>query len=179
MKKILTLGASSSKNSINKTFAQYAGSQLKDCECITIDLNDFEMPIYSIDREEANPIPQLAIQFVEIIESVDGVILSLAEHNGSYTSIFKNIIDWASRHKKTLWSEKSMLLLSTSPGGRAASLVMQTAQTSFPHLGAKIVANFSLPSFYTHFKEGEITDNKLKSEFKAECQKFQTSLKSQ
>ena len=49
MKKIVAFGASSSKKSINKQFASYAASLISDADSIIIDLNDFEMPIYSID----------------------------------------------------------------------------------------------------------------------------------
>ena len=48
MKKIVAFGASSSKKSINKQFASYAASLISDADSIIIDLNDFEMPIYSI-----------------------------------------------------------------------------------------------------------------------------------
>ena len=49
MKKIVAFGASSSKKSINKDFATFVASQVKDVDVLVLDLNDFEMPIYSID----------------------------------------------------------------------------------------------------------------------------------
>lgn len=177
MKKILVLGASSSKNSVNKMLATYAGQQCENFEKIILDLNDFEMPIYSIDREEGNDLPELAIQFVQTIESVDGVIVSLAEHNGSYTAAFKNILDWASRHKKKLWSEKKMLLLSTSPGPRGAATVMETAKLSFPHLGADIVASYSLPSCFDNFSADDgIKNESIEHGFNDALNTFITSL---
>lgn len=59
---ILAFAASSSRKSINKQLVTYAASILKSeiisgAEVEIIDLNDFEMPIYSIDREEENGIP--------------------------------------------------------------------------------------------------------------------------
>ncbi|MEO0877483.1 MAG: NAD(P)H-dependent oxidoreductase, partial [Bacteroidota bacterium] len=62
-KKILAFGASNSRNSINKQLASYAAGQLTDATITLLDLNDFEMPIYSIDREKESGIPQLAEQF--------------------------------------------------------------------------------------------------------------------
>ena len=112
--------------------------------------------------------PAVAQQFVEQIEASDAIILSLAEHNGSYSAAFKNVLDWSSRQKKKLWSDKPMLLLSTSPGARGGATVMAAAQQTFPHLGAQIKASFSLPSYYENFSEGSgITDPVLQSHFRA------------
>lgn len=179
MKKILTIGASSSKNSINKTLATFTASQVKNCEEIEIDLNKFEMPIYSQDREEENGIPELAIEFVKTIEAADGIIISLAEHNGSYTAAFKNILDWATRHKKELWSNKPMLLLSTSPGARGAMTVLENAKLAFPYFGGNIVNSFSLPSYYDNFsQEDGIVNEDLKSKLDIAVFKFENALDS-
>ena len=57
MNKIIAFGASSSKNSINKKLASYVANKIADQEVTVLDLNDFEMPIYSEDRhaEEGPP----------------------------------------------------------------------------------------------------------------------------
>ena len=67
MKKILAFGGSNSKASINQQFAHWAASQVKDATLILPDLNDFEMPIYSIDREKESGFPQLAHDFIGLI----------------------------------------------------------------------------------------------------------------
>ncbi len=46
----------------------------------TIDLNDYEMPIYSIDRQNDGGIPQLAHDFFDKIGEADAVLISFAEH---------------------------------------------------------------------------------------------------
>ena len=104
MKNIIAFGASNSQNSINKKFATYVAHQLTDVEIEIIDLNDFELPIYSIDRENKNGIPEKARQFKEKLNNSDGIIISFAEHNGAYTVAFKNIYDWASRIEKDFWN---------------------------------------------------------------------------
>ncbi|GAB5558509.1 MAG: NAD(P)H-dependent oxidoreductase [Synoicihabitans sp.] len=177
MKKLLIIGASNSATSINKSFARYAGTLIHGSDLAVLDLNEYEMPIYSPERESHSGIPETAQRFVELIETVDGVILSLAEHNGSYSAAFKNVVDWSSRHKQKLWSERPMLLLSTSPGGRGGSTVLAAAEGSFPHLGAKVIGTFSLPSFYDNYNEGVgITDEDLKSQFKSVVTHFSKAL---
>ena len=93
MKKIVVFGASSSKKSINKELSIYASNQFENAEIIILDLNDFEMPIFSEDKESKYGIPERAKNFYEILKSSNAIIISFAEHNGSYTAAFKNI--WA------------------------------------------------------------------------------------
>ena len=52
MSKILAFGASSSNNSINKKLASFVANKIAPQEAILIDLNDYEMPIYSDDRKK-------------------------------------------------------------------------------------------------------------------------------
>ena len=113
-KKIIAFGASNSKKSINKTFANYAANQLENAEVILLDLNDFEMPIFSVDKEKADGIPEPAQVFKKHILEADGILISFAEHNGSYSSIFKNTLDWTSRIEGKIWEGKSMFLMATS-----------------------------------------------------------------
>ena len=99
-KKIIAFAGSNSKNSINKKLVALAAAQFKDIEVNLLDLNDFEVPIYGIDEENENGYPKDAIKFNELITNSDGILLSLAEHNGAYTVAFKNIFDWISRIDK-------------------------------------------------------------------------------
>ena len=106
MKKIVAFGASSSLNSINKDLATYTASQVPDSASIVVNLIDFEMPIYSIDKEKENGIPDLAYKFKDILKNADGIVISFAEHNGVYTAAFKNIFDWSTRVEKNFFRDK-------------------------------------------------------------------------
>ena len=121
MKKILAIGASNSRQSINGQLARWAANQIENAEVASLHLNDFEMPIYSIDRENETGIPGLAHDFKSKIKTADGIVISLAEHNGSYTASFKNITDWVSRIEKGTWAGKPVFLLATSPGQRGGA----------------------------------------------------------
>ena len=94
-KKILAFGASNSRNSINKRLAGYTASLLNDIEMHLLDLNDFEMPIYSIDIEKETGIPETVYRFKSYIDDADGIIISFAEHNGHYTAVFKKIVKFS------------------------------------------------------------------------------------
>jgi len=49
--KIVAFGASSSRTPINKTLATYAASLVEGASTEVLDLNDFEMPLFSEDKE--------------------------------------------------------------------------------------------------------------------------------
>ena len=160
--KILAFGASNSSTSINRQLATYVAHQINNAEVTLLDLNDFEMPIYSIDREKESGIPSLAETFKQHVREADKIIISLAEHNGSYTVAFKNIMDWISRIEGDTWENKPFFLLSTSPGARGGASVLETAVVRFGYLKAVVTAHFSLPKFYDNFDESlGITDPDL------------------
>jgi chromate reductase len=165
MKKILAFGASNSTKSINKQLATYAVSLFKNTSNEIVDLNDFEMPIYSMDREKKDGIPQLAHDFYAKIGNADLILISFAEHNGAYSTAFKNIFDWMSRINGKTFQEKPMLLLATSPGVRGGSSVLEIANKRFPFQGGIVKGSFSLPSFNDNFDaEKGITDPELKKQ---------------
>ena len=176
MKKVIALGGSNSKNSINKALAGYAANQLNEVEVVLLDLNDFELPMYGIDHEMTHGIPPDATRMTDLIADADGLVVSLAEHNGSYAAAFKNAFDWMSRVGKEVWQNKPMLLMATSPGGRGGATVLNAAATSFPHLGGNIVGRFSLPAFNANFRESGIADDALAAEFRTQIEALQAAI---
>ncbi|MGK0388840.1 MAG: chromate reductase [Maribacter sp.] len=170
MKKIIALGGSNSKKSINKTLATYAANKIENVEVVVIDLNDYILPLYGPDLEAEIGIPDVAKALDEVLKSADGLVISLAEYNGSYSSAFKNAFDWLSRMDQKVWKGKPMLLMATSPGGRGGSGVLSAAKMSFPHLGGNIIADFSLPSFYDNFSEAGIKNEELNVDLEGKIQ---------
>lgn len=148
---VLVFGASNSSQSINKKLATYAGAVLADMApevtIDVIDLNDYEMPIYSPDRQKEGGIPQLAQDFYAKIGAADAVIVSFAEYNGFYTSAYKNIFDWVSRIDMRVYQDKPTVMLSTSPGGTGAANVLKTAIESAGFFGNDVKASLSLAKF--------------------------------
>ncbi len=157
--KIIAFGASNSTKSINKALAAYASSLIPGAEVEVMDLNDFELPLFSEDKESQIGQPQAAKDFLEKIRSADGVVVSFAEHNGSYTAAYKNLFDWASRIEQQVYQNKPTVFLATSPGAGGASSVLTGAKGSAPFFGADLQDAVSVPSFYDVFdaKIGEVT----------------------
>ncbi len=176
MKNIIAFAGSNSKTSINKHLATYASSLVDNAVTKILDLNDFELPLYGIDYENAHGIPDNAKAFLNQIEASDGIIISLAEHNGAYTAAFKNLFDWMSRVEQKTFMSKPMLLMATSPGGRGGQSVLEMASDRFPRHDANIVGKFSLPFFGDNFSEGKISNTELNDQLLEEVKQFADSL---
>ncbi len=175
-KKIVAFGASNSKKSINSQLATFTANQVENATVNTLNLNDFEMPIYSVDREQETGIPALAHAFKEEIKNADAIVISFAEHNGSYSVAFKNIYDWMSRIEQNVWMNKPMFLLATSPGGYGAKTVLNHATGIFKRSNTNTVVSFSLPSFMQNFTEEGILNEELNTEFKEQLNQFSAAL---
>ncbi|WP_299672653.1 NAD(P)H-dependent oxidoreductase [uncultured Polaribacter sp.] len=176
MKKILAFAGSTSSTSINKKLATFAAENLENTAFDVIDLRDYDMAMYSEDEENKNGFPKNAEKFSKLLDTYDGFILSLAEHNGSYAAAFKNIYDWSSRIQAKVFREKPLLLMATSPGARGGQSVLQAGASKFPGMGAKELFTFSLPSFSDNFKEGKIIEKNLREQLVETLKKFESSI---
>ena len=109
--KITAFAATNSTQSINLALVKSALHTFQEHEIQILDLNDYEMPIYSPERNQGG-IPEKALAFNQILQESDALIIGLAEHNGTFSTAFKNIFDWGSRADKAFFQQKPMLLLS-------------------------------------------------------------------
>ena len=173
--KILAFAASSSSNSINKKLVTYAASLIDDAEIEILDINDYEMPLFSEDREKELGQPDAAKRFFNKIGSADALLISFAEHNGSYTAAYKNLYDWTSRIDPKVYQGKSMVMLSTSPGPGGASSVLALAKKSAPFGGGDVKADLSLARFYDIFDTDE--GRLIKAEAQAQLEAALSHLK--
>ncbi len=175
--KILAFAGSTSSTSRNRELVKYVLKSFKDDEINLIDLNDYEMPIFSVDREKKG-YPEEAKKFLKNIEECDAIICSLAEHNKIYSAAFKNIYDWASRIEVKVWQGKPMFLMATSPGGFGGGNVLEHAKKFFPGFGADIKETFSLQKFDENFdlEKGEISNKELAKELQEKIEDFKKIL---
>ena len=163
--KVIAFGASSSSKSINKQLATYAANLAATTQTgidvEILDLNDFELPIFSQDKEVELGQPEAAKAFYDKLGESDAIIISFAEHNGSYTAAYKNLFDWTSRINQKVFQNKSMLLLATSPGPGGAGSVLTAAAGSAFYFAGDVKATLSIPNFFDNF---DIENTKLNNE---------------
>ncbi|MEM6889282.1 MAG: NAD(P)H-dependent oxidoreductase [Pseudomonadota bacterium] len=146
--KILAFAASNHSNSINRQLVNYAAGRLAQMQPSVqieyLDLNDYEMPIYSIDREKADGIHSSAKAFYEKIGEADALLIAFAEYNGFVTSAWKNIFDWMSRIDMKIWQDKDAVILAATPGSRAGANVLNSQETLAPFFGMNIKGKFGV-----------------------------------
>lgn len=123
MIRLVALAGSARKESLNKTLARWAGRYAEGlgAQVTFVDLDEFDIPVYHGDLEEASGVPEDARRLRGVLEAADGLILASPEYNGSLTPLLKNVIDWTSRPDGdtpglAAWRGKTAALLAASPG---------------------------------------------------------------
>ncbi len=175
-KKIVAFAGSNSSASINRQLITYTLESFKDFEIKFLDLNDYEMPIYSHDREKMEGVPQFALDFRNRLHEADGIIVSVAEHNWNITAAMKNLLDWCSRVDMNIFNAKPMLLMSASISRAGGARAMEYMLTTKDKFNMNLIETFSLPSFNHTFADGKIKDEELKKDLFAKIDSFKQSL---
>jgi chromate reductase len=182
MKKIIAFGGSNSSKSINQHLAVHAASLVKSALVTVIDLNDYELPLYNIDIEENDGIPENAKKLKALFDSQDGFIIALPEHNSSFSVFFKNTIDWISRVHMSFFDNKPITLLATSPGpGGGRSVLAHAEKVLGGYLAGKVISTTPFPSYYQNSEltsEGKltITDDSIASQVQEAAEALELKL---
>ena len=105
--------------------------------------------------------PEGAQAYFDKLESADAFVISLAEHNGTYTAAYKNLFDWASRINQQMFAHKPVVYLSDKPWPWWRTKCVSTSGglcSIFPCRSKK--HSVSVPSFYDVFdmEKGEMKD---------------------
>jgi len=66
--------------------------------------------------------------------------------------------------------------MAASPGGRGGANVLRVMKELLPRFGGNVVAEFSLPSFYSNYSAEGIKDQTLKLELHEKVKSFESSL---
>ena len=160
MKKIIAFAGSNSKNSINQLLIEGISKLIGHHEVEVISLRDYEAPVYGIDHEIENGIPDSMKNLFSVFSTSDAFIVAVPEHNGSMPAVLKNTIDWLSRVESgvKVFREKPVVFVSTSPGPRGAQSALSHVVEIMPYRGAVVVGSLSFGSFNTHFADGKMID---------------------
>lgn len=171
--KVLAFAATNHKESINKKLVEYTTSVLQDnaeqgIEVEILDLVDYELPFYRQDREQADGIPEGAKEFYSKIGEADALIISFAEHNGTFTAVYKNLFDWMSRIDMKVYQDKPTILMATSPGARGGAGVLGAVEMGAPFFGMDIKSKISVPTFQDNFDSdrNEVVDSDIADQVK-------------
>ena len=166
MKKIIALSGSNSSQSINQAVVNYAATLVDNTEIIK--LTEYTIPMYGIDLEKSIGIPDGVTALQEKIMTADALIISTPEHNGLMPAFFKNILDWLSRTGVKYLADKTVIVMSASPGNGGGQNAGDYVAKIIGYAGANVVGRFVFPKFADNFdqKTGRIVNEQLNSELK-------------
>lgn len=166
--KIIAFGASTSSTSINKALATYTANLIDDAEVIVLDINDYQVPMFSEDKEKEIGQAEGAQAFLRDLSQADAFVISFAEHNGYFPAAYKNLFDWTTRIERSVFQDKPAVFLATSPGPGGAQSALAAATGSAPFFGGNVKASVSVPSFYDNFDfaTGSISNDEITAQLK-------------
>ena len=98
--KLLAFSASLRSDSLNFKLVRKIAESIEnkgDHTVMVVNLKDFELPFYDGDIEMEMGLPENAKKFKEILNHMDGLVISCPEYNGGISAVMKNFIDWVSR----------------------------------------------------------------------------------
>ena len=149
MNKIIAFSGSNSKESINQKLVKYASGFVTEASVSVVNLRDYELPLYGIDLENEEGIPENALKLKKLFDENDGFIIALPEHNTSITAFFKNTIDWLSRIHMSFFEHKPIVLLATSPGpGGGRNALAHGEKILSGYMSGKVIGTQFVPQFH-------------------------------
>jgi len=176
--KILAFSGSSRRESLNQKFLNAAIEAVRTAggEVTAISLNDYPLPLYNGDLEDAQGLPENARKLIDLIEGHAGLLIASPEYNSMNTPLLKNTIDWCTRADDNPFTGRVAAVISASPGQFGGIRSLKLAQQLLLHLGCLIVpAQPSLPQADKAFDAaGQLTNERSRKTLKEMAEKLVT-----
>ena len=135
------LSGSSRKASMNRKLVAAMAHIFTDkgADAQIIDLDDYDMPIYNGDYEDANGVPQATQKLIKTLTACDGVFIATPEYNGCMPALLKNTIDWTSRVGLEQFTRPVYGIGSATPGPLSGIMALRQLHFILNRLGAHVV----------------------------------------
>lgn len=180
MKKILAFATSNSRQSINHKALAHLTTFLPREDVQLLDIRDWDIPIYDVDLEREQGVPLPIQQLAQQLQTADGLILALAEHNAYITAFFKNILDWLSRVDRYFLSGKKVMLVGVTPGRGGAAYAIEAMRLLVHRYGGEVAAELKIPSYrYNTVEEGSgvrFSNAEIRTEAQQKLEEFAHAL---
>ncbi|MEO5959482.1 MAG: NAD(P)H-dependent oxidoreductase, partial [Opitutaceae bacterium] len=116
-----------------------AATRVAGGEITLLDLNEFPLPLFHGDLEDAEGMPSNAQKFVDLILGHHALLIASPEYNSMFTPLLKNTIDWATRADENPFTGKVAAVVSASPGMFGGVRSMTLVRQLLTHLGCHVV----------------------------------------
>ena len=165
--RILAFSGSARKESLNRKLLAVVveAARAAGGEVTLIDLNDYPLPLYHGDLEDAQGLPAPAQQLVQLVTDHPALLVASPEYNSLITPLLKNTIDWCTRAEPNPFLGKVAAVVSASPGQYGGVRSAQLARHLLTHLGCHVVpAQCSVPRADEAFDaQGALTEARARS----------------
>lgn len=142
-----------SSTSINRQLAK-ALEALAPAGVTLVEIPIKDLPFYSPDHDA--DYPQVARDFKQAIEDVDGVIIVTPEYSRSLPGVLKNALDWAARpYGQGSFAGKPTAVIGTSQGPISTAAAQQHLKAILAHYDAPVLGQ---PEGYIQSTPGLFTD---------------------
>mgnify|MGYP001192676617 CR=1 FL=1 len=167
--RVLAFAGSLRRGSWNKKLCSVAAGHLRaaGAEVTEIALEDFPLPVYDQDLEDAQGLPEQARRLKELFLAHQGLLLACPEYNSSITAALKNAIDWVSRPAPgegalACFEGKTALLLAASPGALGGLRGLVTVRSILSSIKVLVLPDqYALSRAHEAFdEEGRLRDPK-------------------
>ena len=177
MIRILALSGSSRRGSLNQKILDQAayGARAAGAEVTSIRLSDFELPIYDADWEAEYGLPKGAQALKALLADDQGLLIATPEHNGGYTALLKNALDWIVRSGELY--EKPVALFNSSPrASHAQASLIETLTVMMARVISE--AGVSVPLIGKDFDvEWIVSEAELSSALRSAVEAFARSIR--
>jgi len=139
--RILAFAGSARRDSLNRKLLAVAAQAAREAggEVTVLDLNDYALPLYHGDVEDADGLPASAAKLIELIAQHSALLIASPEYNAMITPLLKNTIDWCTRGDDNPFAGKVAAVVSASPGALGGLRSLQLAQQLLLKLGCHLV----------------------------------------
>ncbi|MBN9305109.1 MAG: hypothetical protein BGO82_09625 [Devosia sp. 67-54] len=137
----VTLCGSLRTGSINEHLRRHLSAKLREAGVAVtdLDLNDFALPVFDQDIEDAGETPEAAGALADLFCTHDIVLIVSPEYNGGVTPLVANTISWVSRQKPNPFKHAVFGIAGMSDGKYATLFALSHLRDSLSKLGALVV----------------------------------------
>jgi len=170
MTSFVAFSGSTRQDSFNQKVATLLATQIEALgESVeTINLGDFDMPLYNGDLESESGLPEAAIRLKVKLADAGGLIIACPEYNGFMPPVLINAIDWCTRSSRAsvdlnCFMNKPIFIAGASPGPGGGGRAANHLKTMLSGIGA-YVSPFPLtvPAAFNAFDEtGRFSDESM------------------
>lgn len=160
--RILAFSGSARRESLNRKLLAgvVAAARTAGGEVTLLDLNEFPLPLFHGDLEDAGGLPANAARLIELITQHQALLIASPEYNSMFTPLLKNTLDWCTRGEENPFTGRVAAVVSASPGMFGGLRSMTLARQLLTHLGCHVIpAQCILPQADKAFDaEGRLKD---------------------